>query len=71
MSPKARIFWPLVLVLVLTDCSSKDLAVDHLSEGQVPHSVLDFFIRFTLVYNPGTAFGFDLRPYIGEWRAPS
>jgi signal peptidase II len=27
-------------------------------------------VRLTLVHNPGTAFGFDLRPYLGDWARP-
>jgi signal peptidase II len=70
MSPKARTFWPLLLALVLTDCATKDLAVERLSPGDIPHPAFDSLVRFTLVYNPGTAFGFDLRPYIGQWARP-
>ncbi|MEO7996295.1 MAG: signal peptidase II [Gemmatimonadaceae bacterium] len=67
MSPKARTFWPLLFVLVLADCTSKDLAVQMLSPGLVSHEFLDSLVRFTLVYNPDTAFGFDLQPIFGNW----
>ena len=30
MSPKARTFWPLLLILVATDCSTKQLVVDNI-----------------------------------------
>ena len=66
MTPKARYFWPLLLVVFLTDCSTKDFAVTHLLMA-VPQELLDSVVRLTLVYNPGTAFGFDIRPFVGEW----
>lgn len=67
MSPKARTFWPLLFVLVLADCTTKDLAVQMLSPNVVSHSFFDSIIRLTLVYNPDTAFGFDLAPIFGAW----
>ena len=70
MSPKTRTFWPLLLILLLTDCATKELAVEQLSPIQIPHTVIDSFLRFTLVYNPGTAFGIDLRPWLGQWARP-
>ena len=66
MTPKARYFWPLVLAVFLTDCTTKDLAVNHLIVA-VPEDLLDSLLRLTLVHNPGTAFGIDLRPYLGDW----
>ena len=68
--PKARYFWPLLLILFVTDCSTKDLAVEHLTNAAGPHSVIDSFVRLTLAHNPGTAFGFDIRPYVGDWARP-
>lgn len=70
LSPKARYFWPLLLILVVTDCSTKDLVVDHLANAAGPQSVFDSFVRLTLAHNPGTAFGFDIRPYVGDWARP-
>lgn len=35
MTPKARYFWPLLFVLFLTDCATKDLAVEHLDRLRV------------------------------------
>lgn len=67
MTPKARTFWPLLFVLVLADCTTKDLAVQMLSPGLISHEFFDSFVRFTLVYNPDTAFGFDLQPLFGAW----
>ena len=70
-SPKARYFWPLLLVLVLTDCATKDLAIGHLDPTPLPQPVIDPYLRFTLVRNPDTAFGFDLHPYLGSWTRPA
>ena len=70
LTPKARYFWPWLLILFVTDCSTKDLAVEHLSRAALPRPVIDSFVRLTLAHNPGTAFGFDIRPYVGDWARP-
>jgi len=70
LSPKARWFWPLLLVLAVTDCATKDIAVARLDPTPIPHRVMGDVVRFTLARNPKTAFGFDLRPYIGEFARP-
>jgi signal peptidase II len=67
---KSRIFWPLAALLVLADCTTKELAVDRLSPSYTSHEVFGSLLQFTLVYNPGTAFGFDLQPYFGAWTRP-
>jgi signal peptidase II len=69
MTRKARIFWPLLLVLVTADCTSKDLAVEHLEPFQ-PQPIFASFVRFTLAYNPDAAFGTDLAPYLGRFERP-
>lgn len=53
---KAKLFWPIVLVLVMADCSTKRVAESELDVGQ-PESVIGEVVRFTLAYNPGVAFG--------------
>lgn len=63
MSRKHRLFWPLLLVLVLADCSTKRLAVEHLTPPHVPHQVIGDAVRFTLAYNPGAAFSLSLGPH--------
>lgn len=63
MSPKARIFWPLLSLLILADCTTKELAVEHFSPAHVPHDVLGSTLRFTLAYNRGMAFGVDWGPW--------
>lgn len=54
-APKARWFWPVLAVLVLTDCSTKELVESQLTGNPGPHSVLGDWLRFTLAYNPGAA----------------
>jgi len=53
---KAQIFLPVVLLLLLADCTTKDLAVTHLVPW-VPERVLGDGFRFTLAYNPRAAMG--------------
>jgi len=62
-SRKARLFWPLAVTLVVADCATKNLAVEHLSPTQVPHEILGDWLRLTLTYNPGAATGLTLGPY--------
>lgn len=58
---KARLFWPLLLVLVLADCGTKRIAEDTLPL-HTPQEVVGDVVRFTLAYNPGAAFGIDVGP---------
>jgi len=58
---KARLFWPLLLVLVLADCGSKRVVEENLTP-HTPHEVLGDVVRFTLGYNPGAAFGLNVGP---------
>jgi signal peptidase II len=53
---KGRLFWPLLLSLVLADCGSKRIAESSLSL-HAPREVVGDVVRFTLGYNPGAAFG--------------
>jgi|SRR5919108_5318838 signal peptidase II len=66
LARKTRIFWPLALAVLLADCTTKELAVEHLSPPHVPHDVLGSAVRLTLAYNPGIALGIDL----GAWSRP-
>jgi signal peptidase II len=60
---KARVFWPVALTLLAADCTTKRLAVEHLSPPRVPHAVVGEFVRFTLTYNPDAAMGLTLGPH--------
>jgi signal peptidase II len=66
VSPKAVYFWPVLCVLVSSDCASKHLAQTRLVPARVPHEVAGEVVRFTLTYNRGAAFGIDAGPH-GRW----
>jgi signal peptidase II len=63
LSPKARSFWPLLLSLLLTDCATKQLALEHLAPAYTPHEVLGDWVRLVLTYNRGAAMGLSLGPW--------
>lgn len=63
MPGKARVFWPLLLLMVLADCTTKRLAEEHLAPAYVPYEVVGDVVRLTLAYNPGAATGLHL----GSW----
>jgi signal peptidase II len=52
-----------VAAVVVVDAFTKLLAVDRLLPVHVPHPVLGEFLRLTLVYNRGAAFGLHLGPW--------
>jgi signal peptidase II len=54
---KAKRFWPVLLTVLLLDCSTKRLAVEVLSPPDVPHDILGDVFRLTLAYNRGAATG--------------
>ena len=54
------LFWPILLVVVASDVVTKWLAVEKLQPLGVPHEVISEYVRFTLVYNPGAAFGLNV-----------
>lgn len=60
LSPKARRFWPLFLLVLLTDCATKRAAETHLVPAHVPHEFLGELVRLTLAYNPGAAMSISL-----------
>jgi len=55
-------FWPILFVVVLVDVVTKAAAERLLLPRGIPHEVLGNGLRFTLVYNPGAAFGLNLGP---------
>ena len=62
MNRKARVFWPIFLLLVLVDCSSKSVAVEQLFPREYA-SIADGIVRFTLAYNRDAAMGLSLGPF--------
>ncbi|MBM4186183.1 MAG: signal peptidase II [Gemmatimonadetes bacterium] len=62
LPPKARVFWPVLITWLLADCTTKDLAEDHLLP-HVPEPVWGETVRWTLAYNPGAATGISLGEY--------
>jgi signal peptidase II len=54
------IFWGVIVVIVLADVVSKAMAVNALTPAYTPHEIVGDYVRFTLAYNPGAAFGFNL-----------
>jgi signal peptidase II len=61
MSPQR--FAAIAVLVVLFDALTKVIAVDRLTPAYVPHPVWGEWVRLTLVYNPGAAFGLHLGPY--------
>jgi signal peptidase II len=62
-SGNAGLFWPVVAVVTFIDVVTKAIAVRLLVPQRVPHEVVGDAVRFTLVYNPGAAFGIHVGPY--------
>lgn len=59
---KARVFWPLLLVVLLADCTTKYAAEEALQLPGASEEVVGDLLRFTLVYNTGAAMGL-----LGPW----
>jgi len=59
----ALIYWPILVVVVVADLITKAVAVATLSPAGVPSPVVGDVLRWTLVYNPGAAFGLYLGQY--------
>jgi signal peptidase II len=59
----AALFWPVLVLVTTIDFCTKALAVKHLLPQRLPHDVFGEWARFTLVYNPGAAFGLHVGQY--------
>lgn len=57
------LFWSVLIVVVLVDIVTKIIAVYALVPQRIPHEIIGDKVRFTLVYNPGAAFGLHVGPY--------
>ncbi|MEP6835844.1 MAG: signal peptidase II [Gemmatimonas sp.] len=55
-------YWLVALLVIVCDIFTKWLAVQRLMPRHIPHPILGDVVRFTLAYNPGAAFGFNLGP---------
>ena len=62
-SGRSRVFWPIVITVVLSDIFTKWIAVRDLYPRGVPREVFGDVVRLTLVYNRGAAFGLHLGQY--------
>ncbi len=62
-SRNGRLFWPVAAGFLVTDIVTKLWAVKALAPAHMRHEVLGDWVTFTLLYNPGAAFGLHL----GDW----
>ena len=63
MGRNNRLFWSTFVTVVALDVVTKIVAVSALVPRQLPHAVLGEAVRFTLVFNPGAAFGLYVGPF--------
>lgn len=61
--PSAALFFPLAIIVVVLDQITKAIAVNTLLVRGVPREFIGNGFRWTLVYNPGAAFGLHLGQY--------
>lgn len=59
----APMFWSVIIGVVLVDVVTKAIAVYALVPQRIPREVIGEYVRFTLVYNPGAAFGLNVGGY--------
>jgi len=60
---KPGIFWGVAGLVLLVDAFTKTVAVDRLIPAYLPRPVWGDGLRWTLVYNPGAAFGLHFGPF--------
>jgi signal peptidase II len=64
MSRRRRVlFWGLIVAVIVLDVVTKAVAETALAPRGVPREVIGDWLRLTLVYNTGAAFGISLGPY--------
>jgi signal peptidase II len=63
LSPKARVFWPVLLIVLIGDYTTKQLAEAYLAPAHVPHHIAGDVVRLTLAHNGGAAMGLSLGRY--------
>ena len=59
----AGLFWPVLVLVTAIDFSTKAIAASRLGFEGLPHAVAGEWLRFTLVHNPGAAFGLHVGIY--------
>jgi signal peptidase II len=59
----AGLFWPVLAIVAAVDFATKALAAGRLLPQGMPHAIYGDVVRFTLVHNPGAAFGLNLGSY--------
>jgi signal peptidase II len=57
------LFWGIIVVVLVLDVVTKAIAERALAPRGVPHEVIGEWLRLTLVYNTGAAFGISLGAY--------
>ena len=57
------LFWGVLIAVLVADLVTKAIAEYALVPQRMPREVIGDFVRFTLVYNPGAAFGLHLGGY--------
>jgi signal peptidase II len=62
LARKARVFWPLLFVVLLSDCTTKYAAEAALGVEGASQELVGETLRLTLVYNQGAAMGL-----LGPW----
>lgn len=62
IAKKARVFWPLLFVVLLADCTTKRIAVERLAPPGTPHEVVGHTVRITLACNDRASMGLPVGP---------
>ena len=62
-SGNSRLFWPVLIGVTAIDAATKLWAQSELQPQRMPHTIFGDLVRFTLVYNPGAAFGLHVGQY--------
>lgn len=57
------LFWPVVTLVVLADLITKAIGAYALAPAGFPHALAGNWLRLTLIYNQGAAFGLHLGPW--------
>jgi signal peptidase II len=62
-SSNAGLFWPVLVLVTAVDFCTKAVASARLALEGLPHPISANWLRFTLVHNPGAAFGLNVGDY--------